>query len=456
MWRRIAIVLLAGLETGVLFAQRIKAVFGLLEGGGDYPITSGIFYSWEGSRGSDSFLGMLPDVEPYGNDLAYDPKTKLLFVIGGSREMMAPWRGSVYALDIWRSLIPLSTRLDGIGARRIAVRDTLLLVTRSRSPYFTAYRIAYDAQQRTLSLDSLWSPEDARLRNLPDALLLWGDTAFVGITYNPNPTTYAPDSLVLAINLRTRQVVGSWTVHPNPTELVRIKDSLYVACAGNFGDNLRIARIVPSQSIVQIWDAGYVSYGGFVTDTGGVKDTILFWSSDNVLRAFDVRAGQTASDAYLGIASSGPPFSSYALLWVGRQLWMTFTNYTDTSLIIVRDTALRPNPPHLDTLFRTNYPSPRRLIYVEDDTSRGRAAALPTLTSSSSTTFWYDLTKELLFWKSELPLHEVAVLTLLGQVVLREEGIRGSISIAGMPTGMYVAIGRSSDGSLTTYRFWKP
>ncbi|GIV24910.1 MAG: hypothetical protein KatS3mg026_0602 [Bacteroidia bacterium] len=70
----------------LLHAQRIRAVFGLLEGTGTsaYP-HSGLYYWQEnpliGSMAAG--VGPLQGVEPFGNDLAYDPKHKLLFLVGG-------------------------------------------------------------------------------------------------------------------------------------------------------------------------------------------------------------------------------------------------------------------------------------------------------------------------------------------------------------------------------------
>ncbi|MEN3041657.1 MAG: hypothetical protein ABDH66_09000, partial [Bacteroidia bacterium] len=273
-------------------AQRIKAVFGILEGNGaSYP-TSGLYYRWEdpSNSGVSAFLGST-NIEPFANDLAYDPRTKLLFVVGGLP------KGSIYAFDIWHATVELPARLDSIRARRIAIKDTLLLVTRERAPYFTAYRIRYNAQNGTLTLDSLWSPPShPLLRGVPEGIFVWGDTAFVSISYHP--VSFAPDSSVLAINLRTRQIVGSWTVYRNPVEMVRVKDSLYVACYGNFGENLRIARIQPTSSTVHIWSVPHTSFGGFVTDTNGVRDTILFWSNDDTLRAFNTRTGTLLPGAY--------------------------------------------------------------------------------------------------------------------------------------------------------------
>lgn len=445
---------------GLAYAQRIKATFGILEGNGTTYPHSGLFYHWEdvSTQSTNALVISLFGVEPFGNDLAYDPKTKLLFIIGGGPNAFT-WKGSVYALDVWRSLVPLSTRLDNIGARRLAVKDTLLLATRNRAPYFTAYRINYDPQTRTLALDSLWSPTSPLLRNVPDGLLLWGDTAFVTISYNAS--SYASDSLVVGINLQTRQVFASWQVFRSPTELVRIKDSLYIACYGDFGDNLRIARIVPSQPTVQIWDAGYQSFGGFTTDTSGVRDTILFWSSDGALRAFDVKTGQTAPTPYLGLASSGAPFSSYGLLWVGSQLWMSFTNYTDTSLIVLRDPNSLPPPPHLDTLFVANgiggigYPALRRFIYVEDDTVRSTPTALAA-TALEEGLLHYQSAAGVLIWTGSSTPIDITVWSPVGQVVRQGERGKKRLYVGDLAAGVYVATATDEKGRRITYRFWKP
>lgn len=454
-------IILVGLSA-VLSAQRVRAVFGILEGNSTTYGSTGLYYRKESGAPPvsmvSSFFGTLFGVEAFGTDLAYDPKTKLLFVIGGGPNI-STWNGSVHALDIWRSMVPLPVSLSNIGARRLAVKDTLLLVTRNKPPYFTAYRIRYNDAQNILNLDSLWSPSHPLLRNVPDGILVWGDTAFIAISYHP--TSYSPDSLVLAINLRTRQVVGSWQVYPNPTELLRIKDSLYVACYGDFMSNLRIARILPSSSSVLIRDAGYASYGGFATDTSGKKDTILFWSSDGALRAFDVRSGQTSSTPYLGLASSGSPFLPTAILWAGSHLHMGFTNYTDTSLIVLRDPIYNPVPPHLDSVFGVpgrrgiGYPGIRRFIYVEDDTSRGIPTSYPNVQASGSR-LWYEAVSNALCWEAQAPEATLIVCNALGQVIFRDKGKRGRVLLEGLAGGVYVGILVEPEGKQRLLRFYKP
>ncbi|MCS6895089.1 MAG: T9SS type A sorting domain-containing protein [Bacteroidia bacterium] len=435
-------------------AQRIKAVFGVLEGNGVSYLNSGLYYRWEDiSDGTvSSFLGST-DIEPFANDLAYDPKTKLLFVVGGMP------RGSVYAFDIWHSTIELPTSLDSIEARRIAIKDTLLLVTRARAPFFTAYRIAYNAQNGTLSLDSLWSPSHSLLRSVPEGILVWGDTAFICLSYEPN--TFVSDSIVLAINLLTKQVVASWEVEANPSEIVRVKDSLYVACYGDFSHDLNIARIQPSNPTVQIWSAGDTSYGGFVTDTSGVRDTILFWGNDGSLRGFNTKTGSPISGAYLGIASSGSPFFSYGLLWVGNQLHMSFTNFIDTSLIIMRDPTYVTTPPYTDTIFVSNglggigYPSLRRFIYVEDDTSRGTTTSASVVDSHSGS-FRYDAMRGLLIYDSLKEISRVWIWNATGQLMRYENTPASQIYIGGLPSGVYFVTATTLDGRVLSHRFWKP
>ncbi|MCX7764604.1 MAG: hypothetical protein N2253_06920 [Bacteroidia bacterium] len=454
-------VILAGLSA-VMLAQRIRTVFGILEGNPPTYASTGLYYRQESGTPPgymvSSLFGTLFGVEPFGTDLAYDPKTKLLFVIGGGPNAFT-WNGSVHALDVWRSIVPLPVRLSNIGARRLAVKDTLLLVTRNKPPYFTAYRIRYNAAQNILSLDSLWSPSHFLLRNVPDGILVWGDTAFIAVSYHP--TSYSPDSIVLAINLRTRQVVGSWQVYPNPLELVRIKDSVYVACYGNFTSNLRIARIFPSSSSVVIRDAGYVSYGGFATDTSGSKDTILFWSLDGALRAFDVRSGQTSSTPYFGLASSGPSLNPTAILWAGSHLHMGFTNYTDTSLIVLRDPIYNPAPPHLDSVFGVpgrrgiGYPGIRRFIYVEDDTSRG-ISTFYSHAQASGSQLWYNAVSNTLYWEAQAPEATLIVCNALGQVIFRNKGVRGQISLEGVAGGVYIGILVEPEGKQRILRFYKP
>lgn len=437
----------------LLHAQRIRAVFGLLEGTGTsaYP-HSGLYY-WQENPLTGSMaagVGPLQGVEPFGNDLAYDPKHKLLFLVGGGS--LGNWVGSVYALDVWHSLVPIPA-LAGVKARRIAVRDTLLLVTRETPPFFTVYRIQYDPVQGTLQVDSIWS---AALRSTPDGLLVWGDTAYVALSYDPN--TFVKDSLVVAINLQTRQVQNSWTVYPNPTEMVRIGNALYVACYGDFSGNLRISRIQPGSSTVTTYDAGYPSYGGFVTDTGGVRDTLLYWSGDT-LRAFAVSTGQTAPGAYLGLASTGFPFIPYGLLWVGNHLHLSFTNFTDTSLIVIRDPDWWPTPPYLDTVFVSmgmgglGYPSLRRFLYVEDDTSRSTT----NLSASRPVSFTYgpNPASQALTWESSQALTHLSLWDRQGRCVRTFSPTEKTLFVGDLPAGLYILHVRTAGGSRLSYPLLK-
>ncbi len=451
-WLTLAGLLLAG---GLVQAQRIRAVFGLLEGTGgpSYP-NSGLYFRQEDLNTGTLIAGItpLPGVEPMGNDLAYDPNHKLLFVIGGG--IFPTWEGSVYALDVWHNLIPMPV-LPSIKARRLAVKDTLLLVTRQEAPFFTVYRIRYEPAQG-LQVDSLWSPTSPLLRNTPDGLLVWGDTAYLALSYDP--TTYTKDSLVLAINLQTRQVVASWTVYPNPTEIVRIGNALYVACYGDFSGNLQISQIQPNSPIVTTYDAGYPSYGGFVTDTGGVKDTILYWSG-NTLRAFAVTAGQTAPGAYLGIASTGFPFTPYGLLWVGKHLHLSFTNFTDTSLIVIRDPDLWPTPPYLDTVFVSmgiggiGYPGLRRFLYVEDDTARvttGLSAGL-----LRDFTYGPNPTTHTLTWASSTALAHLSLWDATGRPLRTYPPTERVLFLGDLPAGLYFLHIQTQDGRHQSYPILK-
>ncbi len=448
------------LSLSAVWAQPLRGVLGIFEGNGTTYPNTGLFYYLSSANGSsEAFAGPIQDVEPFGNDLAYDPATQLLFVIGGSRGAFTPWRGSVYALDVWRSSVPLSI-LDSIGARRLAVRDTLLLVTRSRAPYFTAYRIQYNPQTQTLRLDSLWSPSSPLLRSVPDGLLVWGDTAYIALSYD---ASYSPDSLVLAIDLRTRAVARSWEVFPNPAELVRVGSSIYAACYGNFSQNLRIAKITPGSSTVTIWDAGHGSFGGFATDTGGVKDTILFWDITHTLRAFAVGAQQTAPGAYAGVASSGGGLSGYGLLWTGAWLWTSFTNYIDTSLIILRDAAPSGGAPgpRIDTIFRPNgipggigYPSLRRFVYFEGDTSRSVSA----LSAPRGQLFsvWPNPVTDWLSWSSVGAVERFTLWSVEGRKLREWLQPKAPLYVADLPAGTYFLRVHLADGRSTTVPIVRP
>ena len=354
--------LLSLLMSGFLLAQsgqKVRAVFGLLEGtsskgAGLYSLTE---------RPSGERLSLLIPLyyggtpcEPYGNDLTYDYRTKYLFLTGGGPGPFT-YRGIIYGMDVWNSLIADS--LTGpIGARRLAVKDTLLLVTRNQPPFFTAYRIR--PTSTGIALDSLWSPGSPYLRSVPDAIVVVGDTAFIPLSYEPS--TFSPDSLILSINLRTQQVDSFCKVYPNPAELLRIGSRLYAACYGNFNVPLHISEVDIATRNVTVTNTGVTSSGGFVSDTGG-KDTILFIDAANTLRAYDITTRQVAALAYQGIQGVGG-LSLYGLLWAGDWLVTGHTNFTDTAIIILKDRGL----PVGDTM-RTGIPSPRRLIYVEEDAS---------------------------------------------------------------------------------------
>jgi hypothetical protein len=339
--------------------QRVKAAFGLIEGN---TAQGGGFYSLiqEPSGAQTTMLGPLSyngrPLEPYGNDLAYDPRTKHLFLTGGGPNF-STYNGVIYGMDVWRSRL-LDSLTGPIGARRLAVKDTLLLVTRNRPPFFTAYRIRPTATG--VALDSLWSPSSAYLRSVPEAIIVVGDTAFIPLAYNLNTSTR--DSLILSINLRTQQVDSFAKVYPNPAELVRIGGKLYAACYGNFLVPLHISEIDIASRTVTITNTGVNSYGGFVADTGG-RDTILFVDGADALRAYSTTTRQVAPDPYQGIQAIGD-LKLYGLLWAGDWLITAHTNYTDTLIITFQEQSRSASV--FDTL-RTGIPSLRRLIYVEED-----------------------------------------------------------------------------------------
>jgi hypothetical protein len=407
--------------------QRVKAVFGLIEG------TSSMgagFYSLvrEPSGFQSALVGSLfhggGPCEPYGNDLTYDYNTKYLFLTGGGPNAFT-YRGVIYGMKVWNSLVADS--LTGpIGARRLAVKDTLLLVTRNRPPFFTAYRIRLTATG--VALDSLWSPSSPYLRSVPDAIIVVGDTAFIPLTYDPN--TYAPDSLILSINLRTQQVDSFAKVYPNPAELVRIRGKLHAACYGNFRVPLHISEIdIPSRTVI-ITNTGVNSFGGFVTDTGG-RDTILFVDTANALRAHSTTTRQVAPDPYQGIQAIGG-LTLYGLLWAGDWLITGHTNNTDTLIITFHERG-RPATP-FDTL-STRIPSLRRLIYVEEDAiglELARANQIPAPVQV------YPNPVSDRFWLSGEGIQQVTLRDLYGRVLHTWEAHPAGYELPNIPQGLYL------------------
>lgn len=423
--------------------QRVKAVFGLIEGSSS---TGAGFYSLvrEPSGFESALVGSLfhggGPCEPYGNDLTYDYNTKYLFLTGGGPDAFT-YKGVIYGMKVWNSFIADS--LTGpIGARRLAVKDTLLLVTRNRPPFFTAYRIRPTATG--VALDSLWSPSSPYLRSVPDAIIVVGDTAFIPLTYDPN--TYAPDSLILSINLRTQQVDSFAKVYPNPAELVRIGGKLHAACYGNFMVPLHISEIdIPSRTVT-ITNTGVNSYGGFVTDTGG-RDTILFVDVANALRAYSTTTRQVASAPYQGIQAIGG-LTLYGLLWAGDWLITGHTNNTDT-LIITFNERGRPATP-FDTL-STRIPSLRRLIYVEEDATvleLARANQIPAPVQV------YPNPVSDRFWLSGEGIQQVTLRDLYGRVLYTWEAHTAEYALPDLPKGLYLLQVQTSRG-LHTLRLQK-
>ncbi len=407
--------------------QRVKAAFGLIEGN---TAQGGGFYSLirEPSEAQTTMLVPLyyngRPLEPFGNDLAYDPRTKYLFLTGGGPNLFT-YDGVIYGMDVWRSRL-LDSLTGPIGARRLAVKDTLLLVTRNRPPFFTAYRIRPTATG--VALDSLWSPSSAYLRSVPDAIIVVGDTAFIPLSYDPN--TYAPDSLILSINLRTQQVDSFAKVYPNPAELVRIGDKLYAACYGNYFVPLHVSEIdIPSRNVT-ITNTGVNSFGGFVTDTGG-RDTILFVDIADALRAYSTTTRQVAPDPYQGIQAIGGLYL-YGLLWAGDWLITGHTNYTDTLIITFKELG-RPAT-SFDTI-RTGIPSLRRLIYVEEDAT---VVELARANQMSTPVQVYPNPVSDRFWLSGEGIQQVTLCDLYGRVLYTWEAHPAEYKLPNIPQGLYL------------------
>ena len=408
--------------------QRVKAAFGLFEGN---TAQGGGFYSLirEPSGAQTTMAGPLyyngRPLEPFGSDLAYDPRTKHLFLIGGSPNTYT-YSGVIYGMDVWRSRL-LDSLTGPIGARRLAVKDTLLLVTRNQAPFFTAYRIRPTATG--VALDSLWSPSSRYLRNVPDAIIVVGDTAFIPLSYNL-PNTTARDSLILSINLRTQRVDSFAKVYPNPAELVRIGGKLYAACYGDFIVPLRISEIDIASRAVTITNTGVNSYGGFVTDTGG-RDTILFVDAANALRAYSTTTRQVAPDPYQGIQGIGG-LTLYGLLWAGDWLITAHTNYTDTLIVTFKERGRQATP--LDTI-RTGIPSLRRLIYVEEDAiglELARANQIP----ASVQVYPNPILDR--FWLSGEGIQQVTLRDLYGRVLYTWEAHTAEYALPNLPQGLYL------------------
>jgi hypothetical protein len=425
--------------------QRVKAAFGLVEG--NHARGVGFYSLIQEPSGAQTTM-IVPlfyngrPIERFGNALAYDPRTKHLFLIGGAPNTMT-YNGVIYGMDVWRSR-SLDSLTGPIGARRLAVKDTLLLVTRIRPPFFTVYRIRPTATG--VALDSLWSPSSAYLRSIPEAIIVVGDTAFIPLTYISNFNTFARDSLILSINLRTQQVDSFAKVYPNPAELVRIGDKLHAACYGDYLVPLHIAEVDIASRTVTITNTGVNSYGGFVTDTGG-RDTILFVDAANALRAYSTTTRQVAPDPYQGIQGIGG-LTLYGLLWAGDWLITGHTNYTDTLIVTFNERGRPPTP--LDTL-RAGIPSLRRLIYVEEDAiglELARANQIPAPVQV------YPNPVSDRFWLSGESIQQVTLRDLYGRVLYTWEAHPAEYALPNLPKGLYLLQVQTSRG-LHTLRLQK-
>ncbi len=419
--------------------QRVKAAFGLVEGN---PARGGGFYSLirEPSGAQTIMLGALiydgRPLEPFGNDLAYDPRTKHLFLTGGGPSAFT-YNGVIYNTNVWHSSWILDSLTGPIGARRLAVKDTLLLVTRNRPPFFTAYRIRPTATG--VALDSLWSPSSAYLRSVPEALIVVGDTAFIPLTYDPN--TYVSDSLILSINLRTQQVDSFAKVYPNPAELVRIGGKLYAACYGDFTVPLHISAVDIATRSVTITNTSVNSYGGFAADTGG-RDTILFVDASNALRAYATSAQQVVPGPYQGIQAIGS-LNLYGLLWVGDWLITGHTDYTDTLIVVFAERG--PFFPSGDTM-RIGIPSLRRLIYVEED------AASVELSRGQPVSFSLQVYPNPVidrFFLGGLGIQRLILRDVSGRALRTWEGRPGDYDVSDLPAGLYLLQVETPHGSRT-------
>ncbi len=413
--------------------QRVKAVFGIVEGSIQ---TGGGFFSFIEEPSSLQITGMGPLTyntrawEPFGNDLAYDPRTKRVFLTGGGPNPFT-YNGIIYAMKGWSGGGSFSYLIDSltgpIGARRLAVKDTLLLVTRNRPPFFTAYRIRPTATG--IALDSLWSPTSPYLRSVPEAIVVHRDTAFITLTYHP--TSFDSDSLLLKINLVTRQVDSLCQVHPNPAELLRIGNRLYAACYGDFTGPLRIAEFDLATRSVTITNTGVGSFGGFVADTGG-RDTILFISTSGEVRAYATQPRQVAPGAYRGLqAASG--LTLYSLLWVGNWIFTSHTNFTqDTSVIVRYIQGLSPSP--ADT-FRASIAALRRMIFVEEDATTLSYAE--TNITPFSVQLYPNPTVER-FWIIGTEPKAVLLQDLTGRTLRTWTKTSDSYDISDLPAGLYI------------------
>lgn len=425
-------------------STRVKFVFGLYEG---TPSMGGALYvSEQWPNGNQSKLSaalFIPSssrfLEPYGNDLAYDSSTKTLFIAGGGPSPGVNW-GVIYGIrKPWRDLL-IDSLTPQIGARRLAVKDTLLLATRNRPPFFTAYRIRLTVNG--VVLDSLWSPPThPNLRSAGEGLVVVGDSAFITQSYDP--ASFAPDSFIVLINLATRQVEAAYEVEKNPNDLLRIGGALYAACYGDFTGPLQIAQLDLSTGAVTSLSTGLGSFGGFTADTGG-RDTIFFWSATGDLSAFALQT-QSVVSPYRGITAPNG-LSAYALLRVGEMLYMSLTNFMDTCVVIERD--LQGGPSSFDSV-GISIPSLRRFIYVEEpeDVVTGvRAQAFVSQVYPNPTV---DA-----FYVAVPGLRFVRLYDMYGRL-LRQWPASAFYEVGDLPTGLYLVLIENELGQRQTLRLQK-
>jgi hypothetical protein len=155
--------------------------------------------------------------------------------------------------------------IQNAPTRQMAVRGNFLYATCSSAPYFRAYN------RYTMQL--VWSLGTTKVRNIPEGIVLKGDTAFVAVNGFGAPNV----GEVSVISLLTQDTIRTVRTANNPNALLIKGDKLYAQCLdytlGLVIDRIDLGTLARDRSD----SIRFVSYGGFVAN-----DSVIFFSNNGL------------------------------------------------------------------------------------------------------------------------------------------------------------------------------
>ncbi|MGQ9864171.1 MAG: T9SS type A sorting domain-containing protein [Bacteroidia bacterium] len=406
---------LASIWVGALWAQTVvQGVYILYES----PAIGYVLSSTIGDGRMYSSLG--PPVQPFGNDIKYDPISKSVLYVEGTPFGRFDTLGGVYFIH--PSIGPvLPETLKNVAARRIALSPTKIWVASGRGPSIRSY-----------DRNSFARVDSFSTTNIVEDLCVLGDSLYGIRSFS---TTYAPDSVLLFYNLVNNQQ-NTATVCQGATEIIPHKDSLYVLCP-SFFSSLRLSRVSRNDLSVVTFEPGLKSGGAVAaipTEDSifiAVRSLSSSHYNDTALYIFRPSLGTASYSGYSLGGGSG--MTIYSLARGGKYLWLGIGNYTDTSMVIQWDLSTQ----NRDTFLKLNTAAPRRMHYMKDDTSR-----------SSSALTWAppipevfpNPVRDVLHIQSSTPFRTVTYYTPMGAVVRRENlpyAVKGLSYRPELPAGVY-------------------